>query len=156
MKNLYRSREHKMLGGVAGGLGEYFDIDPIFIRIFFVVTLFTGGIGIIAYIILWIITPKEPIERFFKQSQQQSYSFANENENSYQSNISDKPIDVEYSEKSKVKMLGGITLMAIGIIILFDKLLPDFDFAYIWSGVLVFLGIFLIFNSFKRSYNNEK
>jgi uncharacterized membrane protein HdeD (DUF308 family) len=80
----------------------------------------------------------------------------NENENSYQSDISDKPIDVEYAEKSKVKMLGGITLMAIGIIILFDKLLPDFDFAYIWSGVLVFLGIFLIFNSFKRSYNNEK
>lgn len=56
---LYRSRSQKMLGGVCGGLGEYFDVDPILIRLLFVVTTFISGAGILAYIILWIVVPFE-------------------------------------------------------------------------------------------------
>ena len=59
-KKLYRSRKDKMLGGVAGGLAEYFDIDPTIVRIIFVVTLFIGGGGFLAYIIMWIVVPEEP------------------------------------------------------------------------------------------------
>ena len=60
-KKLYRSSKDKMLGGVAAGLGEYFDIDATLVRVIFVVTLFLGGTGVLAYIILWIIVPEEPI-----------------------------------------------------------------------------------------------
>jgi len=56
-KKLYRSRKDKMIGGVAGGLGEYFDIDSTLVRIIFVVSLFLGGTGVLAYIILWIVIP---------------------------------------------------------------------------------------------------
>jgi phage shock protein C len=56
---LYRSRSQKMISGVCGGLGEYFDVDPVLIRLLFVVTTFISGIGILAYIVLWIVVPFE-------------------------------------------------------------------------------------------------
>ena len=56
---LYRSRSQKMLAGVCGGLGEYFDVDPVLIRLLFVVTPFISGAGILAYIVLWIVVPFE-------------------------------------------------------------------------------------------------
>jgi len=56
---LYRSRSHKMLAGVCGGLGEYFDVDPVLIRLLFVVTAFISGAGILAYLVLWIVVPFE-------------------------------------------------------------------------------------------------
>ena len=48
-----------MLGGVAGGLGRYFDVDPVLFRIGFVVLLFAGGAGLLAYLGLWLITPSD-------------------------------------------------------------------------------------------------
>lgn len=54
---LYRSRSQKMIAGVSGGLGEYFDVDPVLIRLLFVVTSFISGVGILAYIVLWIVVP---------------------------------------------------------------------------------------------------
>lgn len=59
-KRLYRSYTDKMLGGVCGGLGEYFDIDPVIIRVLFVIAVLFGGGGILAYIILWIVIPEKP------------------------------------------------------------------------------------------------
>ena len=59
MKKLYRSRTNKMLGGVCGGIGEYLDIDPTIIRLLWALFLLTG-VGIIAYIIAWLIIPEKP------------------------------------------------------------------------------------------------
>jgi len=58
-KRLQRSRTEKMLAGVCGGLGEYFDIDPTIVRVLWVVVSFMGGAGILAYLILWVIVPLE-------------------------------------------------------------------------------------------------
>jgi len=58
-KRLYRSRKERIIGGVCGGLGYYFDIDPVFIRLIWAVLFFVGGIGLLAYIIAWIIVPEE-------------------------------------------------------------------------------------------------
>ena len=59
---LYRSRRVKVLGGVAGGLAQYFNIDPIIVRILFVVFTLMHGMGLVLYIILWIVVPEEPFE----------------------------------------------------------------------------------------------
>lgn len=57
-KKLYRDTENGIVGGVASGLGHYFGIDPVWIRIVLVLLVFGGfGTGLIAYIILWIVTP---------------------------------------------------------------------------------------------------
>ncbi|MBD3164294.1 PspC domain-containing protein [Candidatus Woesearchaeota archaeon] len=59
-KKLYRSRKNRMIAGVCGGLGEYADIDPTLVRLLWVIaTIFTGGAGILAYIIAWIIIPEK-------------------------------------------------------------------------------------------------
>ena len=57
-KRLYRSRKNKVLGGVCGGLGEYFDIDPSLIRLIWLLVVFMGGSGVLIYIILWIVLPE--------------------------------------------------------------------------------------------------
>jgi len=58
-KRLYRSTKERMLGGVCGGLGEYFDIDPTIVRLIAVIFALTGT-GILAYIIAWLIIPEQP------------------------------------------------------------------------------------------------
>ena len=58
---LYRSRENRMLGGVCGGLGEYFDIDPTLVRLLFVFGAFLGIPGALAliYLVMLIMVPQE-------------------------------------------------------------------------------------------------
>jgi len=60
IKRLYRSRKDKVLGGVCGGIAEYFEIDPVLVRLLCVLVALLGGAGVIAYIIAWIIIPKRP------------------------------------------------------------------------------------------------
>jgi phage shock protein PspC (stress-responsive transcriptional regulator) len=58
-KKLYRDSEHNRVGGVASGLGYYFGIEAIWMRLGFVVLVLAGfGFGLIGYIILWLVTPK--------------------------------------------------------------------------------------------------
>ena len=59
-KRLHRSRTDKMIGGVCGGLGEYFGVDPTIVRVVWVAITLFGGAGILAYLILWIIMPLDP------------------------------------------------------------------------------------------------
>ncbi|MEO9869300.1 PspC domain-containing protein [Ekhidna sp.] len=58
IKKLFRSTDDRVLGGVSGGIASYFGADPVVIRVLFVISIFLGGAGIIAYLILWIITPE--------------------------------------------------------------------------------------------------
>ncbi|MCH8088975.1 MAG: PspC domain-containing protein [Chloroflexi bacterium] len=60
-RKLYRSSANKVLFGVAGGLGEYFNIDPVLVRVIFVVLCLTTGFPLILYPILAVIMPKAPI-----------------------------------------------------------------------------------------------
>ncbi len=61
-RHLYRSRREHVVAGVAGGLGEYLGIDPVIVRLFFIIfTLATpGGWGLLLYIVLWIAVPEAP------------------------------------------------------------------------------------------------
>ncbi len=59
-KKLYRSDDNKVLLGICGGIGEYFNIDPVIIRLLLVVLIFLGFSGIIAYIVAAFIIPKNP------------------------------------------------------------------------------------------------
>ena len=71
-KKLYRNISDKVIAGVASGIGNYFQVDPIIIRIIFLASLFIGGFGLIAYIICWIGIPakdgSEPIitKRYYR------------------------------------------------------------------------------------------
>jgi phage shock protein PspC (stress-responsive transcriptional regulator) len=57
MKRLYRSADDRKIAGVCGGLGEHFDLDPVFFRLVFLALLCFGGIGLLAYLAMWIMVP---------------------------------------------------------------------------------------------------
>jgi phage shock protein PspC (stress-responsive transcriptional regulator) len=57
---VFRSREDRMIGGVCGGLAEYFNWDPVWVRLIAVLLIFFHGLGLLAYIVCWIVIPKNP------------------------------------------------------------------------------------------------
>ncbi len=63
MKKLYRSEENKIFGGIIGGLGEYLEMDPVLLRLLWLVILIATGVvpGVIVYIIALFMVPKKKI-----------------------------------------------------------------------------------------------
>jgi phage shock protein C len=59
-RKLYRSKTDRKVAGVCGGLAQYFNIDATLIRVLFVVLAILGGSGLVLYLALWIIVPREP------------------------------------------------------------------------------------------------
>lgn len=64
VKKMYRSGKNKVIGGVCGGIGEYLDVDPTIIRLFWILAFFVGGVGFLAYILAWLVIPKNPRHRW--------------------------------------------------------------------------------------------
>lgn len=58
MKRYYRSSTDRIIGGVCGGIAEYFNIDPLLVRLVFAILFFGYGTGLLAYILIWILAPK--------------------------------------------------------------------------------------------------
>ena len=56
-RKLYRSRTQRMVAGVCGGLGEYFNVDTTVIRVLFLVLTLFGGSGLVVYVVMWILVP---------------------------------------------------------------------------------------------------
>jgi phage shock protein PspC (stress-responsive transcriptional regulator) len=59
VKQVYISETNRKIAGVCGGIGEYFEIDPVLIRVLFLILFFGLGGGLIIYIICWIIFPQK-------------------------------------------------------------------------------------------------
>ncbi len=139
MQKLFRSRSEKVLAGVCGGLSQYFNIDPVFIRIVFVVALLSGGIGLIAYIIFWIAAPLEPLR------------FSPTNLEYVDTEVPPTQINEEEKKEmpQKNKMIFGYLSIAIGVIIILGETLPFFDFSYVLALIFIGIGLFLLFSNKK-------
>ena len=59
-RKLYRSKTNRQVAGVCGGLAEYFNLDVTLIRVLFVLLAVLGGSGLVIYVAMWIIVPREP------------------------------------------------------------------------------------------------
>lgn len=59
-KKLYRKSSDRVIGGVCSGLGDYFNVDKVLIRLLWALAVIIGGIGLLAYLIAWIVIPVEP------------------------------------------------------------------------------------------------
>ena len=164
-KRLYRTRRNKMIGGVSSGLGEYFNIDPVLIRIVFIILVFQHGIGFLAYIILWIVVPMK-IEAIDLAVADEGGSVGDESggTGSGGEHAGDGTIDAEFKEEASAapngnsgrrSMIGGIALIVIGILFLLDNFFPGFDFEHFWPLVLIAVGTGMLWNSLPRSTDNE-
>jgi len=59
IKKLTRSKKERVIFGICGGLAVYFNIDPIIVRVLFVISVLCGGAGVIAYLIMLLVVPEE-------------------------------------------------------------------------------------------------
>jgi phage shock protein PspC (stress-responsive transcriptional regulator) len=55
---MYRDPDHRIIGGVCAGMGSYWNIDPLILRVIFVALVLAGGLGALTYLILWIVLPE--------------------------------------------------------------------------------------------------
>ncbi|NCC31612.1 MAG: PspC domain-containing protein, partial [Chloroflexia bacterium] len=72
---LTRSTSESMVAGVCGGLAEYFAIDPVIVRLLFVVVTLTSGFGLPIYLVLWVIMPKNAAATVAEQQQQAASTY---------------------------------------------------------------------------------
>jgi phage shock protein C len=123
-KKLYRSRTNSMIAGVCGGLGEYLNVDPTILRVVAVLLIFAKGIGLLAYLVGWILVPRRP----------------------------EMEAEVVTSERSELsRLLPGLALIVIGFIFLLNNLIPWFRFSYLWPLVLIVLGVAILIKAQKRA-----
>jgi phage shock protein C len=153
---LYRSVEHRVIGGVAGGLADYFDIDPVIIRLVFVIVALAGGGGLLVYLILWIVLPENLASNFAYQHSEPGYAQAEpsaKEETSFSSDSdwkdkevppSDSPFNIPQKERNTGGLIGGLVLITLGSLFLIDRFVPDIDFGDMWPVLLVVIGAVLI------------
>lgn len=126
-KKLYRSGKDRMLAGVCGGLAEYLKIDATIVRIIAVASILFGGLGLLAYLIAWIIIPLNPAHKDLD------------------------PKEIKCS--TDPQLFWGVILLVLGLFFLLNR----FDFfyfrfyypwthlwRYVWPLVIVVFGVFLI------------
>ncbi|MDD4848146.1 MAG: PspC domain-containing protein [Bacteroidales bacterium] len=140
-KRLTRSYENKIFGGVCGGLGDYFESDPLLFRIIFLVLLFLGGSGFFFYLVMWIIIP---------QNQASHASFSQKTDN--------QQCDSAISDKNSISgsIFVGIIFIVLGSIFLFNNYISWMKLSKLWPLILVVIGLIMIIKYYSNNSNNNK
>ena len=142
---LYRSRSDRMLGGVCGGLGHYFNIDPTLVRLVFVLIGVGTGVGLLLYPLMWIIIPPE--DRSVANASETIGEGAREMAQQAKTLSSSVSSSWHQSDPQAGKFMGG-ALILLGIILLIQNLhipwLRWINFDLLWPILLVLAGVLLI------------
>lgn len=59
-RKLWRSRTDRKIAGVCGGLGDYFQVDSLWMRLLFILFFLVGGSALLVYLVMWLVVPNEP------------------------------------------------------------------------------------------------
>lgn len=159
-KKLYKSRDDKWFGGVCGGIGEYFEVDSIIIRIVAIILgLVTSGILIFIYLLLCFLIPYEPIREYTMHSKKFSSFYSNSSGvNGYNTNFNSSAYNFEDEKinKNKNQQKIGLFLIVIGVILFLGNVLPKYMSDFIVPVCLLISGLLLIISSvpFKEKNKN--
>ncbi len=140
-KRLYRDIDNRWIGGVCSGIGAYFRIDPIWIRILFFISIWIGGAGLIIYLILWIVLPeaRTTAEKLEMRGEKVNISNIEKSINEEVEHLKNKLNDLKNQAKGtyKKKSETGRTV--------FDEILKVFVSILIIAGkvLVVLIGIIL-------------
>ena len=157
-EKLYRSVREKMIGGVCGGLADYFSVDVTLVRLIVLVATFAGGVGFLAYLAAWIIIPVNPAE----QGQTEPHNRdVGEVVKGMVSDVNDANQGLYLHEKhekhekhenheNRSKIAGGI-LVTLGVLFLLQRILPSwFDMGKMWPLILILIGFAIIYRGGRR------
>jgi len=143
-KRLYRSESNRVIGGVCGGMGEYLGIDPIFLRIFFIIWTIMGELSVLAYFILWLVVPREG----------SSETFRGEDLGLRFRQIGQEIGLIVHEPSQQLITYAGAGLIAWGVYYLLRRLgLPWFSWEfgwYLWPVLLIAAGAFVLFKTLSR------
>lgn len=161
---LYRSRDDRMIAGVAGGVAEHLDADPSIIRIVWAVLIFlTGGLALLVYIVMAIVVPErpaglDPIVATGEPAANESPAPANAEPvpaGSWRGpDGSTVPMASstarrarrrrDPADRARAGLVVGVVLVGLGGLALIRQFLPSFEFDLWWPTMLIGLGILLI------------
>lgn len=118
---LTRPRDDRVIAGVCGGIGRYFGVDPVLVRVAAVVFVLLAGTGLLAYLIAWIVIPEEGSS----------------------APVQGARTDRVGGERSSVAAF-GLVLIGVGALLLFDRLLPSVSWRFLGPVVLIMIGIAIL------------
>jgi phage shock protein C len=113
VRSLVRSREDRVLAGVCGGLGRYLAVDPLVVRLI-TVAFILSGVGVLAYIIAWIVIPEAP--------------------------SASESAAPTYDQRTTVIVIGG-AMIAIGALFVVRQTVPWFEHSAFWPLMIVAAGV---------------
>lgn len=145
-RKLYRSDVNKVIAGVCGGLGEYFNIDPVLVRLAFVIIVFAGGAGILGYVLAWIIIPRRPYESNIDSSSQSG---------STGTTGGDSHTAVFSSSSSMMRYLPGLLLVIVGAVLLIRQTVFWFSWTEFLPVALIVIGAIVIIRSVQGSQSTS-
>ncbi len=145
-KRLYRAREGAIIGGVCAGLAEYFDTDPVLIRLAAVLLFFAGGVGLLSYIVAWIIMPCKPISHGEVPPKNDSAG-SEPNERTPAGDLS----------VSRPRLILGIAFIVIGFLALLGTLnvWSWFSVFKLWPIIIILIGILVITRGMEKEAEHE-
>ncbi len=164
-KKLYRNTYDKVIGGVASGLAEYFDVDVVIFRLLFVLLVLFGGGGLLAYIIMWIVVPAKPIPfRYNKSSGAQASSGTGGDAGGATPDAENTTADSENATSraasaknpSNTSLIAGIILILVGVLFLANRMLPWFEMRDFWPVLLIAGGFLIIDPNILKSKNRQQ
>lgn len=151
-ERLYRSRDDRILFGVAGGMARYFNVDPAIVRLVWVLLFIAAGTGILLYIVAAIVIPEEPA------GYAAGSSAATGGATSGLAAADRPPGQAEATGRDNGggAILLGVVLVLVGGWFLLQRFLPQLDSALVWPGILIVVGLVLVFGALRRSGGSSK
>jgi phage shock protein C len=150
-RKLVRSRSDSMIAGVCGGLGRYLSIDPIWVRLVFVLlALSGGGLGVLIYLVLWLVIPREGLGQPATAETVRSGT----EEIAERARAMGGEVRERLSQPDpRLISLIGVVLVGFGVIFLLRELNLAWarwlDFDVLWPVLLIVLGVILIVRHFR-------
>jgi phage shock protein C len=160
-RRLTRNTRQAILGGVASGFGDYIDLDPVLIRLIFIILCLAGGSGLIIYLVCWLVMPRDdevavqdsqdptgqtgaPGDRFAEEVREAGERVA-ESVRGASEKVVDNIKRSSAGDVGKGRLIGGLILMALGFLFLMNQLfsLDWLRFRYIWPVAIVVVGVML-------------
>ena len=169
-KKLYRSRDDRIIAGVCGGIARYFNVDSTLVRLALVFIFLFQGIGLIAYVIAWLVMSEEPARNGYKKydeyyieekrrekastkdSDSESKRFDSQKENNERKSETEKQKEEEYYQQyqkdsgtdNNRRKLFAVIMILIGSIFLIDIWIPALYWEKYWPLILITAGILLL------------
>jgi len=135
-KKLYREEENKVIGGVAAGLAHHFEVDPVLVRLIFVALAFANGLGVLIYLILWLVMPSESqIELSGEETMRANIADVRERVRGLGERLRGAP---------QSTVIIGLMLVVVGGVFLLETLVPWMHLGLLWPLALIVLGAYLL------------